>query len=123
MTGSRRCWRSTPINDWPDSPPCRRHSRHACAPCSTPELSGQRIGSWRVVRELGSGGMGTVLLAERDEGGFTQQAAIKLIRGFPSQDGMRRLRQERQILAQLDHPDIARLIDGGETEAGQPNTW
>ena len=85
-----------------------------------PDISGQRIGSWRVLRELGSGGMGTVLLAERDEGGFTQQAAIKLIRGFPSQDGMRRLRQERQILAALDHPDIARLIDGGETEAGQP---
>ncbi|MBI2397444.1 MAG: serine/threonine protein kinase [Xanthomonadales bacterium] len=85
-----------------------------------PDLSGQRIGSWRVLRELGAGGMGTVLLAERDEGGFTQQAAIKLIRGFPSQDGMRRLRQERQILAALDHPDIARLIDGGETGAGQP---
>ncbi|MBK7043255.1 MAG: protein kinase [Rhodanobacteraceae bacterium] len=85
-----------------------------------PELAGQRIGSWRIVRELGSGGMGTVFLAERDKGGFTQQAAIKLIRGFPSQDGMRRLRQERQILAALEHPDIARLIDGGETEAGQP---
>jgi tetratricopeptide (TPR) repeat protein len=84
------------------------------------DLSGQRIGAWRVLRELGAGGMGTVLLAERDDAGFTQQAAIKLIRGFPSQDGMRRLRQERQILAQLDHPDIARLIDGGETEAGQP---
>lgn len=87
---------------------------------TAPDLSGQRIGAWRVLRELGAGGMGTVLLAERDDAGFTQQAAIKLIRGFPSQDGMRRLRQERQILAQLDHPDIARLIDGGETDAGQP---
>lgn len=87
---------------------------------ATGEVGGQRIGAWRVLRELGAGGMGTVLLAERDEAGFTQQAAIKLIRGFPSQDGMRRLRQERQILAQLDHPDIARLIDGGETAAGQP---
>lgn len=85
-----------------------------------PQMEGLRIGTWRIVRELGSGGMGTVLLAEREDAGFTQQAAIKLIRGFPSQDGMRRLRQERQILAQLDHPDIARLIDGGETEAGQP---
>ncbi|HWT14883.1 MAG TPA: serine/threonine-protein kinase [Patescibacteria group bacterium] len=85
-----------------------------------PDMSGQRIGAWRVLRELGAGGMGTVLLAEREEAGFTQQAAIKLIRGFPSRDGIRRLRQERQILAQLDHPDIARLIDGGETDAGQP---
>jgi tetratricopeptide (TPR) repeat protein len=87
---------------------------------SSPDLSGQRIGAWRVLREIGAGGMGTVLLAEREDAGFAQQAAIKLIRGFPSQDGMRRLRQERKILAQLDHPDIARLIDGGETEAGQP---
>lgn len=90
------------------------------AAATSPDFSGQRIGAWRVLRELGTGGMGTVLLAERDEAGFTQQAAIKLIRGFPSQDGMRRLRQERQILAELDHPDIARLIDGGETDAGQP---
>lgn len=90
------------------------------AAAASPDFSGMRIGAWRVLRELGTGGMGTVLLAERDQGGFTQQAAIKLIRGFPSQDGMRRLRQERQILAELDHPDIARLIDGGETDAGQP---
>ncbi len=81
---------------------------------------GMRIGPWRVLRELGSGGMGTVLLAEREQADFVQQVAIKLIRGFPSQDGIRRLRQERQILATLDHPNIARLIDGGETEAGQP---
>ncbi len=82
--------------------------------------AGTRIGPWRVVRELGSGGMGTVLLAERDGADFNQQVAIKLIRGFPSTDGIRRLRQERQILATLDHPNIARLIDGGETDAGQP---
>ena len=81
---------------------------------------GMRIGPWRVVRELGSGGMGTVLLAERDGTDFSQQVAIKLIRGFPSSDGIRRLRQERQILATLDHPNIARLIDGGETNSGQP---
>ncbi len=83
-------------------------------------VAGLRIGPWRVVRELGSGGMGTVLLAEREQADFVQQVAIKLIRGFPSSDGMRRLRQERQILATLDHPNIARLIDGGETASGQP---
>lgn len=81
---------------------------------------GMRLGSWRVLRELGAGGMGTVLLAERADGQFEQQVAIKLIRGFPTQEGQRRLRQERQILAQLDHPNIARLIDGGQTDDGQP---
>lgn len=81
---------------------------------------GMRLGPWRVLRELGAGGMGTVLLAERADGQFEQQVAIKLIRGFPTQEGQRRLRQERQILAQLDHPNIARLIDGGQTDDGQP---
>ncbi|HPA02535.1 MAG TPA: serine/threonine-protein kinase [Chiayiivirga sp.] len=81
---------------------------------------GMRLGPWRVLRELGAGGMGTVLLAERADGQFQQQVAIKLIRGFPTADGQRRLRQERQILAQLDHPNIARLIDGGQTQDGQP---
>ncbi|MEO5560397.1 MAG: serine/threonine-protein kinase, partial [Dokdonella sp.] len=57
---------------------------------------------------------------ERVEGGFSQAVAIKLLRGFPTRDGLRRLRQERQILANLDHPNIARLLDGGEREDGQP---
>ena len=82
--------------------------------------TGQRLGAWRIVREIGSGGMGTVFLAERADEQFTQQAAIKLIRGFATEDGRRRLRQERQILAGLDHPNIARLLDGGETHDGQP---
>lgn len=81
---------------------------------------GARLGAWRILRELGAGGMGTVLLAERAEGPFEQRAAIKLIRGFPSEDSRRRLRQERSILAQLDHPHIARMLDGGETPDGQP---
>lgn len=79
-----------------------------------------RFGAWRLLRELGAGGMGTVFLAERVEGQFAQQVAIKLLRGFPTSESMRRLRQERQILAELDHPNIARLLDGGETEDGQP---
>ena len=78
------------------------------------------FGPWRLVRELGSGGMGTVFLAERSDGHFEQKAAIKLLRGFPTSEGMRRLRQERRILAGLDHPNIARLLDGGESETGQP---
>jgi len=81
---------------------------------------GASIGPYRVLRELGSGGMGTVLLAERVGEDFVQQVAIKLIRGFPTEDERRRLRFERRILAQLDHPNIARLLDGGETTDGQP---
>ncbi|WP_440223853.1 protein kinase domain-containing protein [Dokdonella sp. MW10] len=80
----------------------------------------ERLGPYRLIRELGAGGMGTVFLAERVDGGFTQAVAIKLLRGFPTTEGLRRLRQERQILAGLDHPNIARLLDGGETGEQQP---
>ncbi len=80
----------------------------------------ERLGPYRLLRELGAGGMGTVFLAQRVDGAFTQHVAIKLLRGFPTAEGLRRLRQERQILAGLDHPNIARLLDGGETLDGQP---
>jgi len=80
----------------------------------------EQLGPWRLMHEIGSGGMGTVFLAERADGAFQQRVAIKLLRGFPTADGVRRLRQERQILAGLDHPHIARLLDGGETADGQP---
>jgi serine/threonine-protein kinase len=82
--------------------------------------AGLRLGPWKVLREIGAGGMGTVFLGERVDGAFAQQVAIKVLRGFPTEDGMRRLRQERNILAELDHPNIARLLDGGETPEGQP---
>ena len=83
------------------------------------------IGSYRVLREIGRGGMGVVYLGERADGEYRKQVAIKLItsgRGDSGRDsGMeQRFRRERQILAQLDHPGIARLIDGGATEGGQP---
>ncbi len=80
----------------------------------------RRLGAWSLLHELGAGGMGTVFLAERVDGSFRQQVAIKLLRGFPTRDSMRRLRHERQILASLNHPHIARLLDGGETDDGQP---
>lgn len=86
---------------------------------STPS-EGARIGAWRIERELGAGGMGTVFLALRADAGDQQHAALKLLRGFPTEEGRRRLRQERRILATLEHPYIARLIDGGETTDGQP---
>ncbi|HEY0180683.1 MAG TPA: hypothetical protein VGC30_13775, partial [Dokdonella sp.] len=63
----------------------------------------ERLGAYRLLRELGAGGMGTVFLAERVDGGFAQAVAVKLLRGFPTTDGLRRLRQERRILAALDH--------------------
>jgi tetratricopeptide (TPR) repeat protein/tRNA A-37 threonylcarbamoyl transferase component Bud32 len=81
---------------------------------------GARLGPYRILSELGSGGMGAVFLAERADREFEARVAIKVLHGFPSQDANRRLRQERQILADLAHPNIARLLDGGTTEAGQP---
>jgi eukaryotic-like serine/threonine-protein kinase len=80
-----------------------------------------RIGGWRILKPLGHGGMGTVYLAERADAGFSQRAAIKLARGGYA-DGFLRQRflDERRILATLEHPDIARLIDGGATEDGAP---
>jgi serine/threonine protein kinase/tetratricopeptide (TPR) repeat protein len=83
--------------------------------------AGRRIGPYRVVRELGRGGMGAVYLAERADGGFTQRVAIKLIkRGMDTDHVLARFRAERQILASLDHPNIARLLDGGSTHDGLP---
>ncbi|MBL8228386.1 MAG: serine/threonine protein kinase [Bryobacterales bacterium] len=82
---------------------------------------GQRIGPYRVLRELGSGGMGIVLLAQRDEPGFDLTVALKLARmSFRSEFFSRRFLEERQILAKLEHPNIARLLDGGVTEDGTP---
>lgn len=82
---------------------------------------GQQIGAWRLLRELGRGGMGTVYLAERAVGGFEQLGALKLIRrGIDSEEFLRRFAQERQILATLAHPGIARLLDGGRAADGRP---
>ncbi len=84
-------------------------------------LSSQRIGPYRVVRPIGIGGMGQVYLAERADGQFEKTVALKLIRPGPFTAVLAaRLRAERQLLAHLDHPAIARLIDGGVTEEGHP---
>src|SRR5690554_1919804 len=81
----------------------------------------ERIGPYRVLARLGSGGMGVVYLAERDDGQFRRRVAIKLIRrGLDSIEVYRRFLAERQILASLDHPGIAKLLDGGATEDGHP---
>ncbi len=84
-------------------------------------MEGRRLGVYLVLREIGHGGMGTVYLASRDDGVVHQQVAIKIVRaGTGDPDVLRRFHQERDILASLDHPAIARLIDGGSTEEGLP---
>jgi eukaryotic-like serine/threonine-protein kinase len=88
---------------------------------SPSDLTGLRLGAWRLRERLGQGGMGEVWLAERADGGFEQQAAIKVIkRGMDSEEVLRRFRRERQILARLEHPHIARLLDGGVAPDGRP---
>ena len=84
-------------------------------------LIGRRIGAFRVERELGRGGMAVVFLGRRIEGDFEQVVAIKLLRrGLYSPAEQHLFFRERRLLATLNHPDIARLIDGGVTEAGIP---
>ena len=82
---------------------------------------GSRIGAYKIVREIGHGGMGTVYLGERDDKQYRQQVAIKLINpGLGGETIRRRFRNEMQILADLNHPNIARLFDGGQTADGVP---
>ncbi|MEZ5463788.1 MAG: serine/threonine-protein kinase [Lysobacteraceae bacterium] len=81
----------------------------------------QQLGAWRLIQPIGDGGMGTVYLAERTEGGFAQQAAIKCLRrGWLTEEFIARFEAERQILARLEHPSIARLLDGGRDAGGEP---
>jgi len=81
----------------------------------------ERVGSYRILRCLGRGGMGAVYLGERISGDFDHVVAIKLIHpGLFSEELTERFRRERQILATLNHPHIARLYDGGETENAEP---
>ncbi|MBA3272707.1 MAG: protein kinase, partial [Chthoniobacterales bacterium] len=84
-------------------------------------VAGQHFGPYEVIREIGRGGLGAVYLAIRSDGEYRKEVALKLIRrGLDTDDILRRFRNERQILAQLDHPNIARLIDGGTTDNGLP---
>lgn len=85
------------------------------------EQTGRQFGHYRIVREIGSGGMGTVFLAERDDGVFTMQAALKIIRqSLADKAIIERFRRERQILAGLRHPNIAALLDGGVSDKDEP---
>ena len=87
-----------------------------------PSAAGSPIGPYRILQEIGHGGMGTVYLAERADNQYQKIVALKLLRGWSAGDErlVRRFLEERQILAGLDHPDIARLFDGGVTPDGLP---
>jgi tetratricopeptide (TPR) repeat protein/tRNA A-37 threonylcarbamoyl transferase component Bud32 len=87
----------------------------------TPTWAGRRVGPYVLIRELGHGGMGAVYLAVRADDEYRKQVAVKVVRSsFASAFIHQRFRHERQILADLDHPNIGRLIDGASTEDGTP---
>jgi tRNA A-37 threonylcarbamoyl transferase component Bud32/tetratricopeptide (TPR) repeat protein len=143
---ARRCWtirhrqtrRSATRSGgcWPRWTRRRRVPRRAAADYAAPLVAAGRgrngepvpappvrVGPYRVVGEAGRGGMGTVYLAERDDAQFRQRVALKLVRGaerWRTEHLLRRFREERQILASLEHPHIARLLDGGVTAEGRP---
>src|SRR5687768_13946386 len=81
---------------------------------------GDRLDGWQLGERVASGGMGSVFVADRADGLFRHRVAIKLLRGFAGPMAAQRLAAERQILASLQHPGIARLYDGGTTPTGQP---
>jgi serine/threonine protein kinase len=86
-----------------------------------PDLAGSRVGAYEITREIGRGGMGTVYEAARVDGSFRKRVAVKVVRASLLTNSLReRFRRERQILAGLDHPNIARILDGGTTETGRP---
>src|SRR3989475_11491299 len=84
-------------------------------------MRGRRLGPYRVLHEIGHGGMAVVYAALRADDEYRKRVAIKIVRpGFDSEEILRRFRNERQTLATLDHPNIVKLLDGGSTEQGLP---
>ena len=99
------------------------HDSTSAQPARTDPASreGSRLGGYEILRQLGRGGMGSVYLARRADETFQKHVAIKILRAdSASADILRRFQREREILAQLDHPNIARLLDAGETADGLP---
>ena len=88
-----------------------------CRVAETPVMIGHHIGPYELIREIGRGGMGTVFLAVRADDQYRKLVAIKLVnRGMDTDVILRRFMMERQILANLEHPNIARLLEGGSTK-------
>lgn len=84
-------------------------------------MTGRKIGAYRVVREIGQGGMAVVYLGERDDQNYRKQVAIKMVKpGIDTEQVLHRFRNERQTLAALDHSNIVKLLDGGSSEEGSP---
>jgi len=106
--------------DFLESPPVRVKAPEEVVEAEA-RLAGEQVGAYELVREIGRGGMGTVYLAVRAGDEAPKQVAVKLIReGMENDFAIRRFRNERQILARLEHPNIARLLDGGATAQGFP---
>src|SRR5882724_7994972 len=85
-----------------------------------PRLEGRRIGPYEILREIGHGGMGSVYFAVRSDDIYRKHVAFKVLRSASNKEVIRRFQQERRILASLEHPNIATLLDGGTTEEGLP---
>ncbi len=102
--------------------PVRDFAASVAGPAADELAPGEQIGVYRLVRRLGEGGMGVVYLADRVDGSFEHQVALKLLPGSAprSREAVRRFEQERQILARLSHPGIAHLLDGGVDRRGLP---
>ena len=90
------------------------------AAATEPIAPGDTLGVWRIAAEIGRGGMAHVFLAERSDGHFEQRAALKVLQGMPSPQALTLFTRERQLLAHLSHPNIARLLDGGATSDRRP---
>jgi serine/threonine protein kinase/tetratricopeptide (TPR) repeat protein len=103
-----------------DEPALAGHAG-ALAQSEADSWKGRRVGPYQVIEEIGEGGMGSVYRAKRVDDQYQKQVAIKVVRsGFDTRFALTRFKAERQILANLEHPNIARLLEGGSTEDGQP---
>jgi serine/threonine-protein kinase len=103
------------------SPPLARTLAEAATALLDESLEGHTVGAYRLTRRIGAGGMGVVYEAQREGGDLVMRAAVKVLkRGLDTDDVLRRFRVERQILAGLDHPNIARLLDAGALSDGRP---
>ena len=105
----------------PPAAACVLNARAQAVAATPPNRQGQRFGAWQIVGPLGSGGMGDVFEARRADGSYEGRAAVKVLkRGMDSSAVLRRFAQERQALARLSHPHIARLLDAGASDEGLP---